>query len=153
MNCQNCGKAIEGREDKKFCSDKCRVTFSRNKSVSVTDNVTFSDPVVTDNFEFTIKLGPNDHKRRLESNQLTIAEEKQKKRVARYWYEVPVSAVPVVKKDWPAVPGYMNGRQYFLWWKNEFETDKNGPVILNPYPKYDKVEYIQAYEGSRRYGA
>jgi len=40
IKCNNCNKEfISKRADARFCGDKCRVTFNRNKK-SVTDNVT-----------------------------------------------------------------------------------------------------------------
>jgi hypothetical protein len=69
-------------------------------------------------------------------------DEKSNIRKAKYWYDVPIAAIPVIKKDWPKMPGYMNGRQYFLWWKNDFalqeDETKPGygePLILNPFKK------------------
>lgn len=145
MNCQNCGVEIESkRTDAKFCSPNCRVTFSRKGSI-VTDNVTLSSPVVTDNFEFYTISKKNGLGRK--------ADEKSDVRKAQYWYDVPIAAIPVLKKDWPKMPVFMNGRQYFLWWKNEFKTQENGtPIIHNPLPAYDKLEYVKAGEGSRYWG-
>jgi len=153
MVCQNCGIEFEGRAGAKFCSPRCRVTFSRKASV-VTDNVTFSNPPVTDNFEFTVALGPKDAER-------GIADGKNKLRTALYWYDVPLAAVPIIKKGWPKMETYMNGRQYFLWWKNEFKTDAEDgapvysgtPELLNPFAERTKVEYFQAGDNSRRWGA
>ena len=154
MKCTNCNIEFEGRSDAKFCSPKCRVTFNRKGSV-VTDNVTLSDPDVTDNFEFfTIS----------KANGLGRTEdEKSKTRKAKYWYDVPLAAVPVIKKDWPKLPIFpatedrpetsMNGRQYFLWWKNNFEENETGPVIHNPFPVRENVHYEMGGEGSRKWGA
>jgi len=37
---------------------------------------------------------------------------------------------------------------------NEFKVNEAGePIILNPFPERDKVEYYRAGEGSRRWGA
>lgn len=139
-----CGiKLKSSRKDAKFCSSKCRVTFNRNKSIEglpVTANV----EAVT--FKFTIKIGPNDEERGL-------IEAKSKVREAKYWYDVPLAAVPVFEEGWPEMPDYMNGRQYFLWWKNDFDTRDDDPIIYNPFPAYDKLTYYQAGEGSRRWGS
>ena len=158
MKCQNCNKEFDGRQDAKYCSTKCRKEAFQKRSISVpngTDNVeriNIEERIIED-FQFTIVLGPDDKKRNLD---LT----KKEKRTAKYWYQVPLCGVPVVKEGWPRMPEYMNGRQYFLWWKNGFkvnEDKKDGeigmPIIFNPYPKYDKVEYIQAGEQSRRWGS
>lgn len=144
MQCDNCKIEFEGRKDAKFCSPKCRVTFSRKQSI-VTDNVTFSEPAVTDNFKFYTITKANGLGRK--------ADEKSPTREAKYWYDVPLAAIPVIQKGWPAMPEFVNGRQYFLWWQNEFKANDDGtPVIHNPFPKYDRLEYVNAGEGSRRWG-
>ena len=127
--CLNCGIEFEPkRKDAKYCSPNCRVTHSRKKGI-VTDNVTLSDPVVTDNFEFTIKHKPLNP----EFDDEAMRQSKATVRTAKYYYQVPLAAIPVIKKGWPSMPDYMNGRQYFLWWKNNFEVnDSDDPVILNP---------------------
>lgn len=131
--CEMCGIEFEAKKAARTCSPRCRKLLSRQESV--TPNVTLSDPTVTDNFEFTVPQNTN------------------KKRTAAYWYDVPISALPVLQKDWPAMPSYMNGRQYFLWWKNGFKVEGEVPVIHNPFPSYNKLEYVNAREGSRRWGA
>jgi hypothetical protein len=73
-------------------------------------------------------------------------------REAVYWYDVPIAAVPVYEKDWPKMPDYMNGRQYFLWWKNEFKENDGVPEIHNPFPDKGQLTYIQAGENSRHWG-
>ena len=156
MKCTNCGIDFEGRKDAKFCSPNCRVTFSRKSSV-VTDNVTLSVPAVTDKFEFYTQTAG----RKTELGG--VPSEKSELRTAKYWYDVPLGAIPVIRKDWPKPPTFpavenqpetaMNGRQYFLWWKNEFKMDGESPEILNPFPAHTKLDYYQAGEGSRRWGA
>lgn len=142
-NCEECGIEFEGRKDAKFCSPKCRVTFSRKAGV-VTDNVTLSDPLVTDNFEFTVTVGKD--------NPDDVKKSKEILRNAKYWYDVPLAAQPKIKKDWPKMPESMNGRQYFLWWKNEFKMNGDKPEILNPYPETAGAVYVKAGEGSRHWG-
>ena len=148
MKCENCGIDIEGkRTGARFCSPKCKLQAFRKQSVE-TDNVTFSEPIETDNFEFTIKYKP------LNDEQTQTAKEYKKVRSAKYWYNVPLGAIPVVNKDWPKMPEFMNGRQYFLWWKNEFDIDKDGqPIILYPFKRYENVQYYPAGDNSRRWGA
>jgi hypothetical protein len=152
MNCLVCKIEFEGRADAKYCSPKCRKEASRLSSV--TDNVTLSVPIVTDNliFKFTVKYKP------LHDVQDDVAKERATIREAKYWYDVPLGAIPIIQKDWPEMPEFMNGRQYFLWWKNEFKTmtfDGRGelPEILNPFPSYTNTRFEQAGEGSRRWGA
>lgn len=145
--CEQCGIEFDpSRDTAKFCSPKCRVTASRKAGV-VTPNVTLSDPDVTLSFKFTIKRNNTDDT----SNPI---------REAKYWYDIPLAAVPVVQKGWPEMPEFMNGRQYFLWWKNNFATNKDKskgevgmPTILNPFPVHDNIRYEKAGEGSRRWGA
>lgn len=151
MNCVVCGIEFQStRADKKTCSPKCRKDLSRLNSV--TDNVTLSEPVVTLNFEYTY------HNFDLNMSQPNRKDSLITKK-AKYWYDIPISAIPVIKKGWPECPDYMNGRQYFLWWKNNFEVGKgespfDGPIIFNPYPEHERpVEYIRAGEGSRRLGS
>lgn len=145
MNCLVCGIELDGkRDDAKYCSPKCRKEAFQKRSLG-TDNVTFSDSVGTDNFEFYTISKANGLGRKID--------EKSSIRKAKYWYDVPLAAIPVIKKDWPKMPEFMNGRQYFLWWKNEFKENDGVPEILNPFPVRDNVEYIRAGEGSRRYGA
>lgn len=153
MKCLNCGIEFEGRKDAKFCSPKCRVTFSRKQSV-VTDNVTVNEIDVTDNFKFKT---PN---KRTESGFHEDDNDKIIIRQSKYWYDVPIAAIPIIQKGWPQMPDDLNGRQYFLWWKNEFkiqgDRSKPGfglPEIHNPFPFYDKLTYYNAAEGSRRWGA
>lgn len=156
--CTECGIEFEAkRKDAKFCSSKCRKDASRKASI-VTDNVTLSDISVTDKFEFTTQYSRTPKDKGYDAD---IAQASRKPRTALYWYDVPIDAVPVLKEGWPELPNfgtekepqYMNGRQYFLWWKNEFKTTKAGPELNNPFPKYDKLEYVNAGEGSRRWGA
>lgn len=144
--CEVCKIEFESVKSAKTCSPKCRVTLSR-KSVTHNPNVTLAEPDVTPRFKFTVKLEPNDKER-------GVAGQKSKVREEKYWYDVPLSAVPVLQKDWPEMPEWMNGRQYFLWWKNEFKTNSHKqPVILNPFPSHDNVRVEMGGEGSRRWGA
>lgn len=150
--CEVCSIGFESKREARTCSPKCRKDLSRINSV--THNVTLSNPVVTHKFKFRTY---NNHTK--ESNEDTPRE-------AVYWYDVPLAAVPVVEKDWPKMPEYMNGRQYFLWWKNEFKTNKKDivdeetgeitavdvPEIHNPLPRYEKLEYKLGGEDSRMWG-
>lgn len=145
--CEVCGIEFETVKPARTCSAKCRVTLSRS-GVTRSPNVTLAEvPVTRDvTLEFRIIRNKDDDK----PNPV---------RTAVYWYDVPLSAVPKLKKGWPEMPDYMNGRQYFLWWKNEFKTNqdpKKGelgqPIIHNPFPDRDKIEYVKAGEGSRYWG-
>src|SRR3990167_6253492 len=118
--CQICSIEFESVKEAKTCSPKCRKDLSRIGSV--TPNVTLSDPIVTLDFEFyTVTKGREPLKgQEKESDQRSVT------RRAKYWYDVPLAAIPIIKKDWPQVPEGINGRQYFLWWQNEFKTEKDG---------------------------
>ena len=147
-NCEQCGTEFSSkRESAKYCSPKCRVTASRKAGV-VTDNVTLSDADVTLTFKFTIKRNKKDDR----PNPV---------RTAKYWYDVPLAAIPVLQKGWPEVPIFetldgtepMNGRQYFLWWKNNFDMQENGtPIIHNPFPALDNVTYKMGGAASHMWG-
>lgn len=118
-----CGIDItDKRATAKTCSPKCRKDLSRLESV--TPNVTLSDEPVTLDFQFYTETKGNEHHT---GNKSAIRE-------ARYWYDVPLAAIPVVQKGWPE-PGVLNGRQYFLWWKNEWKEKDGKAVILNPFKK------------------
>jgi hypothetical protein len=129
--CEVCGIDISSKKaTARTCSPKCRKDLSRLESV--TPNVTLGAEPVTLNFKFYTVTKANGMGR--------PKDEKSDIRQAKYWYDVPLAAIPVIQKDWPKMPDYMNGRQYFLWWKNNFavvEDEKKGelgtPVIHNPF--------------------
>lgn len=155
MKCINCGIEFEGRKDARYCSPKCRKEVSR-KSTVVTDNVTLNHPDVTDNLVFKFKTS----NKRSNSGFHEDADGEVIVREAKYWYDVPLAAVPVKQKAWPDMPDFINGRQYFLWWKNDFVTNNDPekgelgqPVIHNPFPPLDNVQYVNAGQDSRRWGA
>lgn len=132
MKCEVCGIEFESkRADAKYCSPKCRKEMSRINSVTdnVTLNVTLNAPDVTDNLYFEFYTETTERDTKLGK----VPGDKSPTRKAKYWYNVPIAALPVIKKDWPKMPDYMNGRQYFLWWKNEFKTQNDSPVIHNPF--------------------
>lgn len=131
------------RKDAKYCSPRCRVTASRKDSV-VTDNVTHKQP---EQFEFHTKYRHT--KSGIYENEDGLAEVRK----ATVWYDVPLGAVPILKEGWPEMPEYMNGRQYFLWWKNNFAIKNEKPEILSPYQEPAKQVYVKASEESRRWGA
>lgn len=144
--CAVCGIDITDKKaTAKTCSPACRKELSRLESV--TPNVTLSEQIVTPTFEFYTISKANGLGRKVD--------EKSDIRKAVYWYDVPIAAIPVIKKGDPEMPEGMNGRQYFLWWKNEFKyNDKfpDSPEILNPFPSTEGAMYIKAGEGSRHWG-
>ena len=156
MKCLNCGIEFEGRKDAKYCSPKCKLQAFRKQSVE-TDNVTLSETTETDNFQFTVR-----YNRKLgdEGYDSDIGKQRATPRTAKYWYDIPLGAIPIKQKGWPDMPEFMNGRQYFLWWKNEFVINEDKtkgevgmPIIHNPFPERTNVLYQNAGEGSRRWGA
>ena len=149
-HCEHCNVEFDANRDTaKFCSPKCKTAHSR---VSVTQGFSVTQQnKVSVTYQFTV--GYNRKPGDLGYDE-DVAQKRKQVREAVYWYDVPIAAIPVREKDWPEMPDYMNGRQYFLWWKNEFKTnDKGKPVILYPFKQYDKVTYEKAGEGSRRWGA
>jgi hypothetical protein len=151
MHCENCNKELLGKKKgTKYCDGKCRKEAFDKRSAGtdlVTDNFVVDEPVEEREFKFTIKIGPRDEKN-------GTAERKSKVRTAKYWYDVPLAAVPVISKGDPEMPEWMDGRQYFLWWKNDFKVSGDKPVIFNPYPKArGEIKYEMGGETARRWGA
>lgn len=150
--CQVCGVEFESKKVAKTCSARCRKVLSHQ--TSVTPNVTLGEHDVTPElmFKFTIRQFPGSVRGDGDWN-----ENKARIREAKYWYDVPLAAVPVLHKDWPQVPefadGPMNGRQYFLWWKNDFDMRDGVPVIYDPFPERQNIQYFKAGNESRRWGA
>lgn len=150
--CLNCGIEFETkRADAKTCSPKCRKDLHNKRSIGTdkrsdgTLNAEFVEHlIVPEVFKFTIVQSPDPTR---------YMPDKDKVREAKYWYDVPLAAVPIVKKGWPTVPADMHGRQYFLWWKNEFKTTEDGtPVIHNPLPNYGELKYKMGGASSRHWG-
>lgn len=160
-NCEVCGIDISDKKaSARTCSTKCRKLLFSNRSLEQngtlngtetgTPSIILSEPKLEQEiwFEFYTIGRANGMGR--------PKDEKSPVRKAKYWYDVPSGAVPVSKKGWPEMPDYMNGRQYFLWWKNEFKYSEkfpNSPEIHNPYPIRENVTYVQAGDASRRWGA
>jgi hypothetical protein len=129
--CQVCG--IELQSDKaRTCSPKCRKMLSRQASVTSNVSVTSEiEPSVTFRFRVAYSRKPGDA-----GYDSDVEKQRKQPREAKYWYDIPLAAVPIKAKDWPDMPEFMNGRQYFLWWKNEFEAEDDGtPIILNPFKR------------------
>lgn len=146
--CKMCDIEFQGRKDAQFCSPRCRVTFNR-KSVTDNPNVTVNEPEPVTDIWYEFKTKDGQSKSGFHQNK----QNKDIVRRAKYWYYVPLGAVPVLQEGWPEMPDYMNGREYFLWWKNDFDTKDDKPVIINPYPVYENVKYEMGGEHSRRWGA
>lgn len=130
-NCEVCGIDITDKKaTARTCSPKCRKLLFQSKSVeqngTETGTLSFAEPEHLDIwFEFRTLSKANGMGRE--------KDEWSPIRKAKYWYDVPIAAIPVIKKGNPEMPDYMNGRQYFLWWKNEFKENELGPVLHNPF--------------------
>ncbi len=132
--CEICKIEFDSKRlDAKYCSPKCRKLAFQKRSIGTdnpqngTDNVAIAERIIEPElwFEFYTVSKANGLGRK--------TDEKGSIRKAKYWYDVPIAAIPVVKKGWPEFPNYMNGRQYFLWWKNEFKMRDTSPEIYNPF--------------------
>lgn len=146
MVCVICKNEFEGKEGAKTCSAKCRVTLSRQKSI-VTPNVTLSQIPEEVVFRFTVRVKKGEQ-------ELSVIESKNKIRSTTKWEDVPIAAVPVVYQGDPDMPEWMNGRQYFLWWKNNFQLAEDGsPLIWNPFKSFDNFRYDMGGDASRKWGA
>lgn len=152
--CEVCGIDItDKRASAVTCSPKCRKALHNKRSLeqngTETGTLTMADPEHLDIwFEFYTISRTNGLGRK--------KDEKSKVRKARYWYDVPIAAIPVIKKGNPEMPELMNGRQYFLWWKNDFKMSEkfpDSPEIHNPRPIRENLTYVQAGDNSRRWGA
>jgi hypothetical protein len=139
MKCNNCGIEFESkRKGTEYCSPRCRKQAFLKRSVG-TDNLAFQVPEGTDKFEFRVTVGNTDPATPPFNDEGTV-KTKSVVRTAKYWYDVPVSAQPIIKKGWPKKPDYINGRQYYLWWKNDFKVGTgispfDGPILWNPFDK------------------
>jgi hypothetical protein len=166
-NCAVCGiEFTPVRKDTLYCSKQCKKQAFLKRSIGTdkrsdgTDNVIIKEPIIQPEieFEFTVRYNRKPDDAGYDSD---IATARKKVRTARYWYDVPLAAVPVLKEGWPKVPEFdtkfgpqpMEGRQYFLWWKNDFDTKDGKPIIYSPFPTLDNVRYEMGGEGARRWGA
>lgn len=164
-NCAICGiEFTPVRKDALYCSPQCKRVAFKNRSVGTdkrpdgTDNVIVLEPIIEKEveFHFTIRQRPG----AVRGDEHWDAN-KDRIRTAKYWYDVPLAAVPVLKDGWPEIPVFetihgpeqMDGRQYFLWWKNDFDTKDDRPVVYSPFPTMDNVRYEMGGEHSRRWGA
>ena len=57
-NCQECGKFIIGRIDKRFCSDQCRTTFNNRLNKDVTRYIRNTNHTLRKNRRILIELNP-----------------------------------------------------------------------------------------------
>lgn len=115
--CIVCGNKIEStRPDAKYDTPACKKKYQRNaEKYSGVRSELKTVKKSSDVFTFTTRDG------------------KPGIRTAKYWFDVPLGAVPVVGKGEPAMPKGWNGREYFLWRDNAFQVGEHGPVITNPH--------------------
>lgn len=145
--CVICKIEFDSQREAKTCSNRCRKLLSR-QDVTRGKNVTLGEDVVTPEINFNFKTRDIRSESGFHENDEGVII-----RTAKYWYDVPLAAIPVLQEGWPQMPEYMDGRQYFLWWKNSFEIKDGTPVILNPRPVLDNVRTDAAGESSRKWGA
>jgi hypothetical protein len=150
MKCLECGIEFNPeRATAKYCSPNCKTIYNRKLSVTPSDGKIS----VTHEKELSVTFRFKTAYKPLNDVQDDVAKDRDKVREAKYWYDIPLGAIPIIQKDWPKMPEFMNCRQYFLWWKNNFDVIEGSPVILDPYPKRDNPIYYNAGEGSRRWGS
>ena len=68
-SCEECGKAIFGRIDKRFCSDQCRNTFNNRLNSNATNYIRNVNNALRKNRRILIELNP-DGKIRLSREKL-----------------------------------------------------------------------------------
>jgi hypothetical protein len=147
--CIVCNKEFDGRADARFDSDACRKKFARDplKYTGIDEGVEMVAPKPISEFHFyTVDSRSKSGYTEDDDGNILI-------RDAKYWYDVPLGAVPFNAADEPEMPKFMNGRQYFLWRANGFDTGLNGPVIIDPTPKYKDLKYDMGGENARKWGA
>lgn len=147
MNCIVCDTELVS-DKAKTCSPRCRQIAHRQVSVTKGVSVTSPEPSVT--FRFTVRYNRKPGEEGYDSD---VEAKRKEIRTAKYWYDIPLGAIPVTQKDWPDMPEFMNGRQYFLWWKNNFKLNGKIPEIHNPRPAHENVRYEMGGEQSRKWGA
>ena len=70
--CPECGSAIRGRADKKFCSDECRSSFNNNKNRSTNNMMRRVNGVLKRNRDLLLNFNP-DGKARVPKSKLQNA--------------------------------------------------------------------------------
>lgn len=56
--CKDCGELLEGRVDKKFCSDQCRNTFNNNLNSDTINHTRNVNRILKKNRRILIELNP-----------------------------------------------------------------------------------------------
>lgn len=58
-NCEECGRAIVGRIDKRFCSDQCRNSFNNRLNSDVTNYIRNINNILRKNRRILMELNPD----------------------------------------------------------------------------------------------
>lgn len=69
-SCQECGIAVYGREDKKFCSDQCRNSWNNRENKQSNDYIRKVVARIKKNRKILVELNP-DGKRKVPKDELT----------------------------------------------------------------------------------
>lgn len=143
--CIVCGTKFEAkRDDARFDSQACQKKFRRNPELfaGIAPDLELADEAPAKPFLF-----------KTPSNNSEGGWNEKDYRTANAWYDVPLAAVVKVYDGDPE-QGILNGREYFLWRANDFCTnEKDEPVILNPFPKYQRIDFVPGGAASRHWGA
>ena len=146
--CIVCGETFEAaRADARFDKPSCRKRYQRNPeeydgtpaaNTPQAEKMTLEKPAVRPPFRF-----------RTPNFRADDGFNENGFRTAKYWYDVPLAAIPFPYEGEPAMPDYMNGRQYFLWRAMDFKVnDKGQAVLLDPTPTRDAIQYVMGGEQS-----
>jgi predicted nucleic acid-binding Zn ribbon protein len=78
-HCENCGKALFGRTDKRFCNDTCRNTFNREKTlreqIKEHENLPEIFRIIKNNYKILKSFGTIEPGSGIASLQKTLKEE------------------------------------------------------------------------------
>lgn len=69
--CEECGRSINGRSDKKFCSDQCRTTFNNRRNSIETNHIRRVNTILRKNRRILEELSPQG-KTKVNRGELTL---------------------------------------------------------------------------------
>lgn len=153
MKCENCGREFSAaRADARFDSPACRVEYSRKMKG------TLGKDTPPEKLELVKPAEKNtlfEHYRLNCHTKSGFWEDENGEPIvykARYWFNVPLNAVPVDND--PEMPEWMNGRQYFLWRENNFAVNPETGAcqIIDPNARKEKLTYVMGGEQSNMWG-
>lgn len=154
--CIVCGEEFEAkRADARFDKEACKKKYQRSpekydgtpgEDSPGRENIKLEDPVEKKVFTFRTPNFRTESGWNEKDGSAVI-------RQATRWYDVPLSAVPIVYEGEPEMPEWMNGRQYFLWRENNFKMEGKRAVIINPNPSKGAEKFYPGGQQSRQWGA